>query len=365
MKIKFCLSLLMIVFSCSKVFTQQANTADKFLNYLNDYNKKELESIITPDFQFKREFAKKITDRKEFLNKYLEDSETLVAKFHVIKKSNEKNPNDYVVKDQSQYLKLLDVKFPTWKMSIATKGDKVSSVTLAPTEDYDGYIAEINSKTEKFNSWMNEHHSEVNLRNLTDLSQILEYLNEYVESQGILLSDLQAYDESTRMPESSSDNDSIFDNMTCVHRDKLTETKRASYYPFNKAKKVFLVSLNDKDWKLNYYSKSPKIIDISKAKASKQLNKTEINKLTDLFYNYGYKKMELVKTISQEFECSELKNAIVFVDEKDKPFEYIAFSFDCEKIEFSSQKISYGDECTIKRELVKQFFISNGIETGQ
>ncbi|MFC5872342.1 hypothetical protein [Chryseobacterium arachidis] len=181
MKIKFCLCLLTIVINYITLSAQQNNTADKFLSYLNNYQKKELESILTPDFKFKREFTSKITDRNEFLNKYLEDSKTLDAKFQVIKKYDEKNQNNYLVEDQSLYMKLLDVKFPTWKMSIATIGDKVSMVTLAPTEDYDNYIKEVGSKGQKFNSWMNKNHPEVNLAK-TGLSQILNYLYAYVDS---------------------------------------------------------------------------------------------------------------------------------------------------------------------------------------
>ncbi len=195
MKIKFYLCLLILMMTYSKLYTQQRNTADKFLIYLNHYQSKELEAIITPDFKFKREFVTKTTDRKEFLSSYLEDSKTLKAKFHVIENASEKNKNDYVVEDRSLYLKLLDVKFPKWKMTITTAGEKVSSVTLAPTEDYKNYITELNSKGEKFNSWMKKHYPEVDLAKLTDLPQTLHYLYAYVDAKGIKLSDLQQYDE--------------------------------------------------------------------------------------------------------------------------------------------------------------------------
>lgn len=364
MKIKSYLCLLMVAISCIIVSAQQKNTADKFLIYLNNYQKKELEAIITPDFKFKREFASKTTDRQEFLNNYLKDSKTLMAKFRVIYQYNEKNQGFYVVEDQSLYLKLLDVKFPQWKMTITTSGEKVSEVTLAPTEDYDNYITEMGSKGEKFNSWMNKNYPKVNLAK-TALSQMLDYLYAYVDYQGVKLSDLQQYDDTVDDAVIISSSNSISDNMTCVHRNKLTETKRAAIYPFNKAKKVMLMSFNDKDWRLDYFSKTPKITDISIAKTSKELTKSDINKLTDLFYNYGYKKMEWVKTMVEEKDCPELKNAILFIDEKGKIFEYIALSFGCDEVEFSSQKVSYGDDCNTKKELLKQFFISNGIEIGE
>lgn len=365
MKIKTSLCLLLTVIGCMTISAQKTSTADQFLNYLNKYQKKELTAIITPDFKFKRQFSTKTTGRKEFLDSYLEDSQTLIAKFKVIKKPDGKNQNYYVVEDQSQYLKLLDVQFPKWNMTITTVAGKVSQVLLAPSDDYDTYIAELNSKGEEFNTWMHENYPEVDLTKLTDVSQTLEYLNNYVDSKGILSSYLQKYDESTGAAVTESNNDEIFDNMTCVYRKTYTEAKRASFYPFNKAKKVLLISFNDEDWKLDYFSKTTKITDLAIANTSKELTKSDLNKLTDICYNYGYKKMELVKTLIEEVECSALKNAIVFVDENNSPFEYIAFSFGCDTIEFSSQKVSYGDECTTKRELLKQFFISKGIEIGE
>lgn len=365
MKIKYYLCLLMAVISCATVSSQKMNTADKFLNYLNKYKKKELAAITTPDFKFKRKFSTKITGKKEFLGSYLEDSQTLIAKFHVVKKPNGKSQNYYVVEDQSQYLKLLNVKFPRWNMTITTVAGKVSQVMLAPTEDYDTYITELNSKAEQFNSWMNENYPEVDFDKVTDITQILEYMNAYVESKGILTSDLQQYDESTGQAELVPNTDSLFENMTCMHRNKFTEAKRATFYPFNKAKKVVLISINDKDWESEYFAETPRITDLSIAKTSKELSKSELAVLTDLFYNYGYKKDELVKTISEKIDCPELKNAIVFVDVNGKPFEYIALFFGCDEVEFSSQKVVYGDQCSTKNELLKQFFISNGIEIGQ
>ncbi|MCX8525595.1 hypothetical protein OF897_16905 [Chryseobacterium formosus] len=225
MKVKSYLYLLLVLISSITISAQKISTTDQFLSYFNNYQKKELEGIITSDFKFKREFSKVITDRKEFLNKYLEDSQTLIAKFKVIKKPDGKNQNYYVVEDQSQYLKLLDVKFPRWNMTITTTAGKVSQAMLSPTNDYDNYVTELTSKTEKFNSWMEENHPEIDLEKLKDLSQVLEYLNEYVKSKGILLSDLQQYDESAKPAVTVSDSDSLFDNMTCLHRNKFTEVK--------------------------------------------------------------------------------------------------------------------------------------------
>lgn len=363
MKVKSYLYLLMVAVSSITVSAQKMTTADKFINYFNKYQKNAIIKITTSDFKFKDQFSEETMDKYEFLTDYFDDCETVIAKYKVIKKTTQKNKSYYVVEEQSQYLKLLNIKFAKWNMTITTLGGKVSQVILSPTKDYDNYITELNSKTEKFNSWMKENHPEVDLDKLEDLSQILEYLNDYNISKGILLSDLQQYDESTGIPESLIYNDSGSDNMTCAHRNKFTEAERASFYPFNKAKKVLLISFTDKDRIIDYYAKTPRITDIAMAKSSKQLRKVDINRLTDIFYNYGFKTMKLEKhMVAENPDCPELKCAIVFVDENNKPFEYIAFSFHCDEVEFSSEKVSYGDECSTKREFLKDFFVSKGID---
>lgn len=349
----------MAVISCIPVSAQE-NPADKFLKYFNNYQKKELALMTTSDFKFSNESSDGTLDRYDFFTFYFDDCETLLTKYKVIKKTTQKTKSEYLVEEQSQFFKLLDVKFPKWNMTITTVKGEVDKVTLTPAEGYDAHTAELKSGTEKFDAWMNEHYPEVDLEKLTDPFPILDYLNKYVQSRGILLSDLQQYDASTGIPELLSDKDSESDNMACVHLNKFTEAERTAFYPFNKAKKIFLISFTDKDQELDYYAKIPRITDMAIAKSSKQLNKVDINRLTDIFYNYGYKKLEMM--VRHKEDCSEFKNAIVFVDENDKPFEYIVLSFDCDQIEFSSRKVSYGQECNTKREFLQMFFVSKGID---
>ncbi|WP_153393225.1 hypothetical protein [Chryseobacterium vaccae] len=360
MKTKLYLCLLMAAVSSITVSAQTMSLADQFISYFNNYQKKELAMMTTSDFKFKNESSDEILNRYDFFTFYFDDSETLLSKYKIIKKTTQKDKTYYVVEEQSQFFKLLDVKFPKWNMTITTVEGEVDEVALTPTEGYDAYMTELKSKTEKFDAWMTEHYPKVDLEELTDPFLILEYLNKYVQSKGISLSGLQKYDESTGIPELLTDKDSKFDNMACVHQNKLTEAERTSFYPFNKAKKVLLISFTDKDKELNYYAETPRITDLAIAQSTKQLNKVDINRLTDIFYNYGYKKLEM--TVRQKYDCPEFKNAIVFLDENDKPFEYIALSFDCGQIEFSSRKMNYGQECNTKREFLEVFFVSKGVD---
>jgi len=57
----------------------------------------------------------------------------------------------------------------------------------------------------------------------------------------------------------------------------------------------------------------------------------DIDKLSDLLFNIGYDTKNLFKT--QVPECPELKNAIIFLDAKGKPFDYIGVYFGCNAME--------------------------------
>jgi hypothetical protein len=357
-KITFIISILF----CFSGFSQKNNPSQKFITYLNNYQEKELATIITSDFKLKRSFSSIVTNRKEFLASYLKDCETLIAKYKIIEQPNEENQNYYLVLDQSQYLKLLQVKFPTWKMFIKTVAGKVSEVTLEPTEDYESYLEELNSKTELFYTWMSENYPEADIQNTNDLSVTIDYLNTYIQLNDVGLFELEQYDDNQNAKIVTIE---INDDLSCIHRNKYSAVKRTSFYPFNKAKKVLLISFIDQSSNSDYYSKNNKIDDLSVAKNSKTLTKNEINSLTDLIFNMGFKKMVYEKFISATSPCPDLKNAIVFVDQNEKPFEYIELFFGCDQIEFSSKEIEYGDDCTNKLELIKQFFISNGIDVGQ
>lgn len=149
--------------------------------------------MTTADFTFTRDFSKKITDREEFLNRYLKDSQTLSAQFISIQKTEDKNQTHYLVEDHSEFMKLLGIKSPIWKLTITVSDGKVSEMMLARTEAYDAYVQETRSKSEPFYLWIGTHHKEVAVEKLADVSQLLKLLVEYVNFKGLSQSGLHQY----------------------------------------------------------------------------------------------------------------------------------------------------------------------------
>ncbi|MFP5040941.1 hypothetical protein [Parasediminibacterium sp. JCM 36343] len=87
----------------------------------------------------------------------------------------------------------------------------------------------------------------------------------------------------------------------------------------------------------------------------------QVDKLTDILYNYGYAGPIHVGSIPL---CHNPRNAILFLDTKGKVFAYVEVCFECSNTKESSPKISLGQMCDEKMRMLKNFFKSVGIEYG-
>lgn len=166
-------------------------------------------------------------------------------------------------------------------------------------------------------------------------------------------------------------------NKQCIHRNKYTIEQRLKFYPFNKAKQVKLVSFKNYSDPPIAHSigdtsnqiqeiKSPfenKRVDYSTFTELKILNKTQVNKLTDVLFNWGYRRTpDMISSLGAN--CFYPRNAILFVDARGRTFAYIEICFECEQYELSSYKIKMGQLCDNKIKILKDYFTSVGIEYG-
>ncbi len=86
-----------------------------------------------------------------------------------------------------------------------------------------------------------------------------------------------------------------------------------------------------------------------------------MDSLTDILYNYGFGGPIRIQTESM---CYDPHNAISFVDKQGKVFAYIEICFLCGKTRGSSEKISLGEMCDQKIDMLRRFFKTVGIEYG-
>jgi hypothetical protein len=146
---------------------------------------------------------------------------------------------------------------------------------------------------------------------------------------------------------------------------------RIKKYPFNKAVKICLVSFEDLSGggqldttKIVYNQNMPKsnmAVCINSFKEIKTLSHSQINKLTDVLFNYK----PIGKNHIIEFSsCYSPRNAILFLDENEKVFDFIEICFSCLHMRNFSKKFNVENECDHKINMIKEFFRSAGIKHG-
>jgi len=146
------------------------------------------------------------------------------------------------------------------------------------------------------------------------------------------------------------------ENHKCVSLPKKSFSTILKKYPFNNAAKIQLVS-----FKVNNLPLENDTVCYSKLFEVKTLTLRQIDSLTNVMYNIGFGGTIL---IVQEINCYNPRNAILFIDNTEKVFEFIEICFECQQTVNSSDKIDFGEVCNEKFSLIKQQFLSAGINYG-
>lgn len=87
----------------------------------------------------------------------------------------------------------------------------------------------------------------------------------------------------------------------------------------------------------------------------------EVDKLTDIFYNYGFRGKIYTMSLAA---CYSPRNAILFLDNKGKIIEFIEICFECQRVSKSSDKVSLGEMYDQKLNMLFELFKEVGIEYG-
>jgi hypothetical protein len=145
----------------------------------------------------------------------------------------------------------------------------------------------------------------------------------------------------------------------CYYNLKYDVSKRLSFYPFSVADSVVLVSFRHQlD---NYPIKGDRIVADSLIQR-KHLSNAAIEELTDILYNNFYIKHSNIGSVSQ---CFFPRNAVLFYGKRNRLKESILICFHCTRYESSSGKYKlFGDDCDQKMELIRGFFIRQGVAFG-
>ena len=152
-------------------------------------------------------------------------------------------------------------------------------------------------------------------------------------------------------------------NTHCIISNKYSADQRRKIYPFSMAASVRIISYT---WPDSIVFGGPVPLKNGQlnpeyVQKEKTLSQTEIDSLTQIIYNVGYRGYFFTEV---DFKCYNPRNAIIFLDSSEMVKEYIELCFECQKHRLSSDKILAGDFCQEKYDLLRSFFSQMGINYG-
>lgn len=150
--------------------------------------------------------------------------------------------------------------------------------------------------------------------------------------------------------------------LKCKENKSLTIEQRNEEFQFKNSSKIAYVSFPEtKEMSIEKYFENYKkdsSFDINDFFEVKYLDENQINELSNLVYNIGFKK-DLGMTT--EANCYFPNNAILFLNEDNSLLGYIEICFDCQKYFTSGKDFTLGEQCDGKVCLLKEQFITAGV----
>ena len=136
---------------------------------------------------------------------------------------------------------------------------------------------------------------------------------------------------------------------------------RFNIYPFNKAVSIKLISFKE----TQLIPVKNKVLDAQKVLEQVELTNEQKDSLTNLLYNVGFTPVAGAKrSFFGEASCYEPRNGILFIDSSGKVFEYLEICFACHRIRKSSSMAHFGEFCSTKYDMLKEFLFNTGIKYG-
>jgi hypothetical protein len=131
----------------------------RFFQYVNSYQRDSLNALLTDDFILSRGYTSISSDREDFLDNYLHNSKLYRGQFKIIKVLHKSQPMEFLVKDKTEYLECLNVRYPQWKFTIYTHDNKIQRAHIDTCVGYSEYVTHIQKREQDFEAWLNKAHS--------------------------------------------------------------------------------------------------------------------------------------------------------------------------------------------------------------
>lgn len=160
-------------------------------------------------------------------------------------------------------------------------------------------------------------------------------------------------------------------HLKCKKTGKMTAQQRFNQFPFAKAAEIKVIAFNQKisgpvghelEIHIDSIVLNKSIFNPDRYTEVATLNRNQIDKLTDIIFNFS----NSTKTnVSKASGCYEPRNAIFFLDPNNIIIAYIEICFECDGYRTSNlKKLNLGDMCTEKFEMIKNVFRESKIKYG-
>lgn len=159
-------------------------------------------------------------------------------------------------------------------------------------------------------------------------------------------------------------------NASCTRSGNITYAERISNFPFNETDQVKLISFRSKETEdagdelkrdMDSIVLKQSFFDPAKYDEVATLNTLQIDKLTDVIYNYKFKKEPYVISGAN---CYMPRNAITCLNNKGQIIAYMEICFGCENSRSKPKEFNTGEYCSNKYDLIKAIFKECKIEYG-
>lgn len=354
------LAIVVLLMICSTWSNAQSTLSpgEKFLEYYNAHDVKQLDALLSDDFVMKSRFIDKTITKKALLGVHMNYYAAFNAGYNTVAVITRGNPEIITVIEYGDHLKFLDIHPSAWIFLIESKAGKLSSIIIDTARGADAYFKELFRKETAFRTWAEQKYDTDSVSALDNKAEVYHNL--------MLAYALNAKNDEVIQTKKEIEDEEAYPavmtdfRMPCTHFGKLSLKQRMAKYPFNKAKSIMLVSFTDTTILYpNYEQHKQHILALDNIENRKVLAATDIDKLSDLLFNVGFDTKDIFKT--QILECPGLKNAIIFLDDKGKPFDYIGYYFGCNAPEYDINKIGFPVDCDEKYGMLSQFFSERGI----
>jgi len=154
-----------------------------------------------------------------------------------------------------------------------------------------------------------------------------------------------------------------YNNHDCREYHHYDAKERRKFFPYNEASRITIVSFPNEEDSIGFYQ-LPLIdgtIDSTKIKEHVILTEPQIDSLTHILHNFGYKGR--IANLTGR-GCYNPRNAILFYDAQNHLIAWIELCFECGCHRLSSEKIDMGDLCRDKYWHLQKLFYQCGILLG-